>query len=192
MTRPTLPRLFTVVGLLVVCLGASSGENSCSIRNFLSGKDSNNDNPAFVTDLTLVNSAGQTTDTFNRDEPIQMQLTVRNRLDTSAEAQFPTNRTSDFVVVPEDSTEVLWKWSTANLPNPSATPTTLTFQPGETKTFTVTWNQVGDNGLPVTPGNYEARGALVYDGFDVDPLQTNSMGSSPKRFTILQQTQTLP
>ncbi|HEY4369869.1 MAG TPA: BsuPI-related putative proteinase inhibitor [Steroidobacteraceae bacterium] len=172
----------TVLGLLAICLGATSGK-SCSISDFLKGDSSNSDDPPFVTELTLVNSAGENTDTFDFGETIEMQLTVRNRLTTTAEAQFSTTRTSDFVVVNDNSSTVLWKWST-NQPTAGTTPTTLTFEPGETKTFTVDWNQLGDSGIATNPGTYEARGVLVYDGFDTNPLQTNNMGSSPKQFTI--------
>ena len=181
MTRPALSRLVTVLGLLAVCLGASTTENSCSIRDFFKG--SGNANQSFVADLALINVAGEETDTFDFGERIEMQLTVRNTSDTTAQVDFPTTRTSDFVVVTQNSNAVLWKWST-NQPVFGQTLTTLVFQPGETKTFTVTWDQIGDNGVAMNPGTYEARGVLVYSDFDISPLKTNNMGSSPKQFTI--------
>ena len=110
-------------------------------------------------------------------------LTVRNRLSTRATVEFTTARISDFVVVRENSSSVVWKWSTGQPPfTPSAT--TLEFNAGETKTFERAWNQVGDNGVPVPAGTYEARGVLFYDGFDADPLKTNQLGSTLVRFTI--------
>jgi archaellum component FlaG (FlaF/FlaG flagellin family) len=182
-TSPALPRIVTVLGLMAVCLGAATTDNSCSIRDFLKGNGSN-DNQSFVTQLALINANQQETDTFDFGERITMQLTVRNTSsDNTAEVQFPTTRTSDFVVVDPNSNAVLWKWSTSQ-PAFAATPTALTFQPGETKTFTVTWNQVGDNGAAVNPGTYEARGVLVYDDFDLSPLESNNLGSSPTQFTI--------
>jgi len=39
--------------------------------------------------------------------------------------------------------------------------TTLTWQPDETKTFTVTWNQVSDGNQLVAAGNYEAIAGLT-------------------------------
>ena len=182
MTRPALPRIVTVLGLLAVCLGATTTENSCSIRDFLNGDGSNNDQ-SFVTQLALINVDDQETDTFDFGERITMQLTVRNTSDNTVDADFLTARTSDFVVVDPNSNAVLWKWSTSQ-PAFAATPTTLTFQPGETKTFTETWTQTSDNGAAVNPGTYEARGVLVYDDFDLSPLESNNLGSSPTQFTI--------
>jgi hypothetical protein len=184
-TRPALSRIVTVLGLLAVCLGASTTGSSCSISDFLKGNGSSN-NQSFVTQLALINVNQQETDTFDFGKPIKMQLTVHNTSDTtSPQVQFPTTRTSDFVVVDPNSNAVLWKWSTSQ-PAFAQTQTTLTFQPGETKTFTVTWNQVGDNGVALNPGTYEARGVLVYDAFDVSPLESNTLGSSPQQFTIRQ------
>lgn len=182
MTRPALPRIVTVLGLMAICLGAATTDNSCSIRDFLKG-NGNNDNQSFVTQLALINPNDQETDTFDFGEHVTMQLTVRNTSDNTAEVQFPTTRTSDFVVVDPNSNEVLWKWSTSQ-PAFATTPTILTFQPGETKTFTQTWTQVSDNGAALNPGTYEARGVLVYDDFDLSPLESNNLGSSPAQFTI--------
>lgn len=171
---------------MAACLGASS-ESSCSFLSFLKGGSSNSNDPPFVTELTLTDTDNQATDTFEFGERVQMQLKVRNRLTTTAEAQFPTTRTTDFVVVRDNTSTVLWKWSNSQ-PVAAQTTTTLTWQPGETKTFPVTpplqWDQKDDNGVQVTPGTYEARGVLVYDGFDTNPLQVNNMGSSPVQFTI--------
>jgi hypothetical protein len=166
---------------MATLLGASS-ENSCSFRDFLKGDNSNNDQ-SFVTQLALINSDGQETDTFDFGEQIEMQLTVHNTGTNVAQVDFPTTRTSDFVVVGQNSDAILWQWSTLQ-PVFGQTVTTLTFQPDETKTFTVTWNQIGDNGVATNPGTYRARGVLVYDGFDVSPLQTNNLGSTPAQFTI--------
>ena len=179
--RPRLPRILTVLGLMAACLGASS-ENSCSFRDFLKGDSGSNDQ-SFVTQLALINSNGEETDTFAFGESIKMQLTVHNTGTNIAQVDFPTTRTSDFVVVGQNSDAILWQWSNLQ-PVFGQTLTTLTFQPDETKTFTVTWNQIGDNGIATNPGTYRARGVLVYDGFDISPLQTNNLGSTPAQFTI--------
>ena len=56
----------------------------------------------------------------------------------------------------------------------STVPGTLSFAPGETQTFSVTWNQILANGNELRAGNYEARGVLVYSGFDSNPLSIES------------------
>lgn len=180
--RP-FPRLITVLGLLAISLGATT--ESCSIRDAFDG-GSNGDNPDFVTELQLRNVNAETTDTFDRGDQITLVLTVRNRLDTPATAEFTTTRRSDFVVVRENTSTVVWKWSTQNGPFTPVTPgqNNLEFNAGETKTFTETWDQLGDNDIQVPAGTYEARGVLFYEGFDTDPLRTNQMGSTLVRFTI--------
>jgi hypothetical protein len=181
-TRPALPRIVTVLGLLFVCLGATTTGNSCSIRDFLKGGSNNDQN--FAVSLALINTSAQETDSFAFGEDIEMQLTVRNTDDTNtAELQFPTTRTSDFVVLNQGSDSVLWKDSTHE-PVAAQTLTTLTFQPSETKTFTVTWNQVGDSNVALNPGTYDARGVLVFDDFDISPTESNNLGSPIKTFTI--------
>lgn len=177
--RP-LPRLITVLGLLAISLGATT--ESCSLRDSLGGGGSSS-NPDFVTELTLKNANAEITDTFDRGEEITLVLTVRNRLKTAATVQFTTTRREDFVVVRENSSNVVWKWSTARGPFP-ANNNELNFDAGETKTFTALWNQIGDNGVQVLPETYEARGVLFYAGFDSDPLKSNQLGSTVVRLVI--------
>ena len=174
--RRVLPRALSVLGAGAVCLGATS--SSCSLGGF-----DDRDEPSFVTELSLRNLDGETTDTFERGELITMVLTVRNRLGTRASVDFTTRRTSDFVVVRENTRDVVWQWSTSQAPF-AQTPTTLEFEPGETKTFTVSWDQISDAGVQVRSDTYEARGALVYSGFDTNPLRSNQMGSTLERFRI--------
>jgi hypothetical protein len=177
--RRSLPRLLTVLGILAICTGASTSR-SCSI-----GSDDNDDGdePDFVTSLEIQDASGQITDTFERGELIQMVLTVRNRRDESVTVEFPTTRTFDFVVVRENSNDVVWKLSD-DAAAPSTIRTTIDFAPNESQTFTTTWNQVDNDGDDVRTGPYEARGVLVYDGFDANPLRSNQLGSTLERFTI--------
>lgn len=180
MLQRPFPRLITVLGLLAISLGATT--ESCSLRDALGG-GGNGDNPDFVSQLQLKNANADTTDTFDQGDDITLVLSVRNRLSTGATVEFASARISDFVVVRENSSTVVWKWSTAQPPfTPNATK--LEFSAGETKTFDEVWNQVGDNGVQVPAGTYEARGVLFYDGFDVDPLKTNQLGSTLVKFTI--------
>ena len=174
-----MPRLATVLGLLVICLGSTT---QCSCAFFGTDRSGGSGSLSFVTELRLQRSGGEVTDSFERDEIIEMVLTVRNRLNRSVDVDFPTSRQSDFVVVRENTSDVVWKRSDGQPGSQGST--TLTFAANETKTFTTTWNQVRANGSRVERGTYEARGVLVFDGFDSDPLRSNQMGSSPKRFSI--------
>ena len=178
--RRSAPRLVTVLGIAAICLGATS--KSCKLIQ----DNIDNREGQFVTALTVQDAGGQITDVFDRGEQIQVVMTVRNELDTSAVVQFPSTRQSDFVIVRAGTAEVVWQWS-ENQPPFQQIPTELRFAPGETKTFTQTWNQVGRNGVPARTGTYEARGVLVFSGFDADPLQENQLGSPLERFTISDQ-----
>jgi hypothetical protein len=113
-----------------------------------------------------------------------MILTVRNRRDTTQTIDFTDSRTSDFVVVRANTSTVVWQLSKETAA-PSPTATTLSFAAGESKTFTTTWNQLDSSGGDqVRAGNYEARGVLVFDGFDTNPLRASQRGSPLESFTI--------
>jgi hypothetical protein len=176
-------RFATLLAILVICAGTSTSNRSCSLRGSNNGGDGGDD-PTFVATLQLQDTTGNVTDSFQRQELIQMILTVRNRRDTSESIDFTDSRTSDFVVVRANTDNVVWQLSKETAA-PSPTATTLDFAPGETKTFTTTWDQTdSDNGDQVRTGTYEARGVLVFDGFDSRPLRASQLGSPLERFTI--------
>jgi hypothetical protein len=176
-------RLATLVAILVICAGTTTSNRSCSLGGSNNGGDGGDD-PTFVATLQLQDTTGNVTDSFQRQELIQMILTVRNRRDTAESIDFSDSRTSDFVVVRENTDSVVWQLSKETAA-PSPTATTLDFAPGETKTFTTTWDQTdSDNGDQVRTGTYEARGVLVFDGFDSRPLRASQLGSPLERFTI--------
>jgi hypothetical protein len=175
-------RLLTLFGIMVICAGTTSSR-SCSLGSSDSDGDGGDD-PTFVATLQLQNTTGEVTDSFERGELIQMILTVRNRRDTTETMDFTDTRTSDFVVVRANTDSVVWQLSEETAA-PSPTPTTLTFGPNETRTFTTTWDQTdSDSGDQVSTGSYEARGVLVFDGFDENPLRASQRGSPLEQFTI--------
>jgi hypothetical protein len=165
--------------MLAACLAADS--SSCVFGGGAGDIDGLG-GPSFVTNLTLRNAAGQTADTFAAGEQIEMVLTVRNRLDSAATVEFPSARTADFLVVRENSSVLVWLWSQGRAF--AQVVTEVEFAAGETKTISVSWNQTDNAGNPVAPGTYEARGVLVYEGFDANPLASDPLGSTLQRFTI--------
>ncbi len=174
-------RLTTLLGILVVCAGTTSSR-SCSLG---SSDNSGNggDNPNFVTTLQLQDSSGNVTDTFERGAPIQMILTVRNRTDQTQRIEFPNSRQSDFVVVRENTDNVIWQQSDEEAA-PSTTPSTLEFAPNQVRTITTLWDQIDGDGNEARVGAYEARGVIIFDGFDSSPLRNSQLGSPLGRFTI--------
>ena len=176
-------RLATFVSIFVICAGTTTSNRSCSLGSRGNSGDGGDD-PTFVATLQLQDTTGNITDSFERQELIQMILTVRNRRDTNESIDFTDSRTSDFVVVRANTDNVVWQLSKETAA-PSQTATTLDFAPGETKTFTTTWDQTdSDSGDRVRTGTYEARGVLVFDGFDERPLRASQLGSPLESFTI--------
>ena len=114
-------RLTTLLGILVVCAGTTSSR-SCGLGSSDNDGDGGND-PTFVATLQLQDATGNVTDSFERTELIQMILTVRNRRDTTETMDFDDTRTSDFVVVRENTDDVVWQLS-REAAAPTPTPTT--------------------------------------------------------------------
>jgi len=177
--RPT--PWYLVAGRIFV-LGAiwtfTAGATSCSVG----GDDGEFGGPTFVTDLTLRNSAGTVASEFSPGETITLELTVRNRSDLEAVLEFTSGQQSDFVVLDSGTTRVRWKWSHGKAFTQATTD--LVFAPDQTRTITVQWDQRDNDGLAIAPGNYEARGVLIFGRFASDPLFPHQLGSPLRRFTI--------
>jgi len=176
-------RPLTLLGILVICAGSSTSNSSCSLGSSNNNSGDGGDDPTFVATLQLQDVTGNVTDTFQRDELIQMILTVRNRTDQTQTLDFDTSLQSDFVVVRDNTTDVVWRLSDRSAA-PSNTPTTLEFAPGQVRTITTSWDQIDNNGDQVRVGTYEARGVLIFDGFDNNPLRASQLGSQLEQFTI--------
>ena len=177
--RSIFKRVLMLVAILILAGGATG--QSCSLNNI--GGGGGGDQPTFVASLAVRDAAGADTDIFDVAEPITLVLTIRNRKNSEQTATFTTARTSDFVVVEDGTDNVLWQQSNGQTTTGTAA-TQITFAARETKTFTATWNQANNAGNQLNEGTYEARGALVYDGFDSNPLALNETGSTPVEFTI--------
>ena len=176
-------RLPTLVGILVICAATTSSNRSCSLGSSSSG-GTGGDDPTFVATLELQDASGNVTNSFERNSTVTMILTVRNRRDETETIDFTDSRTQDFVVVRANTDDVVWQLSEETAA-PAPTPTTLTFGPNETQTFTATWDMTeSDSGDQVRVGTYEARGVLVFDGFDAAPLRASQLGSELEQFAI--------
>jgi hypothetical protein len=176
--RRSAPRLITVIGVLAICLGSSS--KSCRL---ITDNIENRDDLSFAVALTTQDQGGQITDSFEDGESIQLVMTVRNELDTAATIEFSTSRQTDFIVVRSGTSDKVWQWSDDQTFTQARSE--LTFEAGETKTFTVLWNQLSAAGVQVRSGTYQARGVLHFSGFDADPLQDNEQASELVTFRIL-------
>lgn len=117
------------------------------------------DGPNFVTTLAVGDASGNAASSFSPSQQIQFVLSVRNRSTVAQTVSFNTAQQTNFVVLDSGSATEIWTWSLGQSFDQSQT--SLSWQPGETKTFTVTWNQVNDSNQLLPSGNYEALAGLT-------------------------------
>jgi len=117
------------------------------------------DSPLYVTSIAIEDAGGNATTTFLQGASIQFVLSVRNRSTASETLWFNTGEISNFAVMQDSTGNAIW--SSDHGQNFAQNFTSLTFLPGEVKTFTVSWNQADDNGNGVVTGNYEVQGGLT-------------------------------
>lgn len=162
--------------LVIVCT-FTAGADSCS--------SGGNPGPTFVTDIALKDATGAVAREFDPGEPITLELSVRNRTRTEAVLQFPSGYQFDFVVFAAglvDGNRARWQWSHNRAFTQALTE--ISFAPEETKTFAITWDQRDNAGLPLSSGNHEVRGVMVFAEFAADPLAPHQLGSPIRPFTI--------
>jgi hypothetical protein len=176
-----MARLALLVGIALV----TSGYASCS---FSSGPDGGEyptvpgTGDTFSSTLTLRNVSGVETDSFVFGEPIRFDFKIDNLTNVQQRVRFPDAQTHDFLVTNQNATQVLWMWSDGQAF--AQVSTELLFEPYATKTFTLIWPATLTDGTQLGVGNYQARGTLVYPGFETNPLATDEMASPLEAFTV--------
>ncbi|HEX5340646.1 MAG TPA: BsuPI-related putative proteinase inhibitor, partial [Gammaproteobacteria bacterium] len=121
--------------------------------------DKTDGSPVFVTTLALQDANGNVQSSFTSGQTVVLKLTVYNRSDAVQSLWFSTSELYNFVVVDAGTATTVWNWSGQQAFNDSFTE--LTFQPHETQTFTVNWNQTDNSGLQLAGGQYEVFGGLT-------------------------------
>jgi Intracellular proteinase inhibitor len=119
----------------------------------------NSNGPIFVTTLAVEDANGNAASNFSLGEQIQFVLSVRNRTDSSQTISFNTSQEYNFEVLDSGTATEVWTWSVGKLFAQHTS--SLTFQAGQTMTFTVTWDQVDDSNQAVASGNYEVIGGVT-------------------------------
>ena len=179
-----IARLALLGAVSLVTMGAQS---SCSSTNG-EGRLEINDPPAsgmdptFTATLVLKDSSGALKNSFQRGELITMELSVRNRTDQIQRLTFADGGQHDFLVFNNGTHQLRWRWSDDKVF--VQVTTELTFQPQETRTVSVTWDQVVASGLVLLPGPYEARGMMMRMGPEADLQAPNERASTLVPFTI--------
>jgi hypothetical protein len=170
--QPKITRIAVIVALVPIILGA---DFRCSYDDSDPAED-------FETSLVLRDAQGAATGSFRVGATIVFELQVHNRSDFSSTLTFNDTRQYDFVVFDAGQRRVRWKWSEGRTFAQSTTD--LHFAPRETKSFRVEWNQLTRSGAVLDVGAYDARGALVFSGFDADPQRRDELGSPLQRFAV--------
>jgi Intracellular proteinase inhibitor len=163
-------RLLHVTGI-TLCVAFLLGATQCQTTT--NGIGSNG--PVFVTSLEVEDASGNVASTFNSGDQIQFVLSVRNRSTTSETISFSTAQQYNFEVVDSGTATEVWTWSLGQFFSQSTT--SLTFQAGQTQTFTVTWNQLNDTSQLVPTGSYEAIGGMTCNNSSSSSSSSSSSAS---------------
>jgi hypothetical protein len=174
-----------LVLLGAVALATMGAQSSCSFGDGTRIDDpteGSGDGPTFTTTLALKDSSGRVASRFGRGELITLELTVRNRTREVQRLTFTDGAQSDFLVFDDGTDHLRWRWTDDQVFVQVATE--LTFEPQETKTITVTWDQVLASGALLESGAYEARGMLMRLGSGADLQVPDERASTLVPFTI--------
>ena len=175
--RSMVSRLLAVGAVVLVTGGAQTSCSSGDVSQLPGHDDSqvSGDGPTFTTTLVLKDASGAVKSSFQADELITFELSVRNRTAQAVELDFSSGQQYDFFAFRSGTSDLAWLWSSTALFIQAET--TLTFAAGETKVFTVQSSQ-GTRGL------YEARGAVLFDALATNRLAPHELGSTLVPFTI--------
>lgn len=139
-----------------ICVLALLGNTQCTLNQ---NKNNTAGSPEFVTSLSVDNANGQPADSFASGDTIQFVLTVRNRTNTTQTLWFNTGEEYNFAVVNAGTANIVWNWDEGQMFDQQFT--SFTLGPGESTTFTVSWNQTDNNGQSLPAGDYEVIGGMT-------------------------------
>lgn len=165
-----------------ICFLMAATKWACVSNTMDPMDDPDGSGATFVSRLALFNPAGTRTSDFVFGEPIRFDLEVTNISSRTVHVQFDDAQIYDFVVVDSGTSRVRWRWSDDQV-FAQATQE-LAFEPGASRTFTVTWSGQLDDGSQLPVGNYQARGVMVFDAYFGDPLARGEQGSPLQPFTV--------
>jgi len=129
----------------------------------------------FNTTLVLRDVNNVVTDDFVFGEPIRFDVTIENLTNREMRVQFRDAQTYDFLVADSGSQQILWQWADGR--SFMQVDTEVVFAPYASKTYTTIWNGVLSDGTHLRPGNYQARGVMLFAGYENNPLAPSEFGS---------------
>ena len=108
--------------------------------------------------LILRDIFSQESSSFVQGENIEFYLTATNSSESAVTVDFTSSQQYDFTVESTNGSKI-WRRSDGKVFAPSLS--SITFQPGESKIFSVTWNQILSNAHNIAIGSYVAKGSLL-------------------------------
>jgi len=158
------------------------GSSNCTQNN-------SSDSPQFVTNLAVDDVNNNPSSAFATGATINFVLSIRNRSNTTQTLFFNSSEECNLAVVDAGTATVEWtddhsgaSSSVCTGSGSSSSFGELSFKAGETKTFTVSWDQADNSGKPIATGDYEVMGGFtVYNtagaGSAADNGNSMSIGS---------------
>jgi len=147
----------------------------CGVRDV---RDPNIQEEFFVTSLSVKDISGHDYNQFSRGEQIQFEVSIVNKTNSNQTLTFTSTKIFDFIVLPSDTSNIIWQWSKDK--GFGCAITSLEFEPGEEKNFSVIWDQIDNNGAIIDAGLYEAQGSIEGEGGS-DGAVPNDLTPSPFR-----------
>lgn len=173
-----------LAALGAVWLVSSGSQVSCSSGDRVTPPDPYPDSgtgPTLTTTLVLRNAAGTETYNFGRGEIIYFELTVRNHSSTPVTGSVG-NSPADYLVFDNFGDSPAWQWSEGRVTTAEAY--SFTLQPGDSRVYSVNWNQETRSGAMLRPGSYRARGTLYVVRDPVPVLMPDELRSALREFTV--------
>jgi len=130
---------------------------------------------SFSTRLVLRDVNNVVTDNFVFGEPIRFDVTIENLTNREIRVQFPDAQTYDFLVADNSSLQIRWQWADGR--SFAQVATEIVFAPYTSKIYTFVWNGVLADGTHLRPGGYQARGVMIFAGYQNNPLAPSEFGS---------------
>jgi len=181
-----MARLALLVGISLVTMGnvafCSFNSGPAGGTGVPGGPNGPGGNDNFRSTLVLRNVSGVETSSFVFGEAIRFDLAVENRTARQLRLSFPDAQTTDYLVVNQGTTQIRWTWSEGQ--SFAQVPTELVFEPYSTKSFSMTWNGNLSDGTNLPPGDYQARGLMVFDGYETNPLAPSELAAPLVSFTV--------
>jgi hypothetical protein len=175
-----MARLALLAGIWLVTSGTVAFCSFQSNPTLLPGGSGGPD--TFRSTLVLRDVSSVVTDNFVFGEPIRFDVTIENLSNQEMTVSFPTSQTYDFLVADNLTLQIRWQWADGQAFSPANTQ--VVFAPYGSKTYTVIWGGTLADGTHLPPGNYQARGLMVYDGYRANPLAPSQYGSPLMPFKV--------